>query len=178
MVQEDVEEASSDFDICKPKFSRENGFCPWLPLTNLLYHWYFLIPLYEVIMLVRSMLTRQAVKKHQASTVVVNRQAEEVGKRALDKLRTQGNHKHMTRARLKKCSWKWKSRRHLNQSTVKLKIIKEPVNCIHFRYAALDSREQRVARIWDPTHHTLVTLGHSWAPKGLHREGPSGSDNK
>ena len=60
----------------------------------------------------------------------------------------------------------------------KLKIINQPVYRIHFRYAALDSQEQRVARIWDPTRHILVTLGHSWAPKGLHREGEIGSDNK
>ena len=36
-------------------------------------------------------------------TVMVKRQAEEVGKRAPDKLRAQENHKHKTRARLKKC---------------------------------------------------------------------------
>ena len=35
-------------------------------------------------------------------TVVVKRQAEQVGKRAPDKLRAQGNYKHKTRARLKK----------------------------------------------------------------------------
>ena len=35
-------------------------------------------------------------------TVVVKRQAEEVGKRAPEKLRAQGNYKHKTRARLKK----------------------------------------------------------------------------
>ena len=35
-------------------------------------------------------------------TVVVKRQAEEVGKRAQDKLRAQGNYKHKKRARLKK----------------------------------------------------------------------------
>ena len=46
-------------------------------------------------------------------------------------------------------------------TTVKLKSKLKPVNRIHFRYEALDSREQRVARLWDPTHHTLVTLGHS-----------------
>ena len=46
-------------------------------------------------------------------------------------------------------------------TTVKLKLKLKPVNRIHFRYEALDSREQRVARLWDPTHHTLVTLGHS-----------------
>ena len=34
--------------------------------------------------------------------VVVKRQAEEVGKRAPDKLHAQGNHKHKTRARFKK----------------------------------------------------------------------------
>ena len=34
--------------------------------------------------------------------VMVKRQAEEVGKRAQDKLRAQGNYKHKTRARLKK----------------------------------------------------------------------------
>ena len=28
MVQEDVEEASSEFDICNPKLSREDGFWP------------------------------------------------------------------------------------------------------------------------------------------------------
>ena len=39
-------------------------------------------------------------------SVVVKRQAEEVGKRAPDKLRVQGNHKHKTRARLKKHAWK------------------------------------------------------------------------
>ena len=44
---------------------------------------------------------------------------------------------------------------------VKLKIIKEPVHHIHFRYIALDSREQQVDRLWDPTCHTLVTLGPS-----------------
>ena len=47
------------------------------------------------------------------------------------------------------------------KNTVKLKLKLKPVNRIHFRYKALDSREQRVARLWDPTHHTLVTLGHS-----------------
>ena len=35
-------------------------------------------------------------------TFVVKRQAEEVGKRAPEKLRAQGNHKHKTRVRLKK----------------------------------------------------------------------------
>ena len=35
-------------------------------------------------------------------TIVVKRQTEEVGKRAPDKLRAQENHKHKTRARLKK----------------------------------------------------------------------------
>ena len=39
--------------------------------------------------------------KNRLSTVVVKRQAEEVGKRAPDKLRAQGNYKHKTRARLK-----------------------------------------------------------------------------
>ena len=73
------------------------------------------------------------------STVVVKRQAEEVGKRVPDKMRAQENHKHKTRARLKKRARKQKSRRQSNQSTVKLKIIKEPVNRIHFRYEALDS---------------------------------------
>ena len=38
MVQEDVEEASSEFDICNPKLSREDSFWTWMPLTNLLYH--------------------------------------------------------------------------------------------------------------------------------------------
>ena len=94
-------------------------------------------------------------------TVMVKWQADEVGKRASDKLRAQENHNLKTRARLNKRARKQKTRRQSNQSTVKLKIIKEPVNRIHFRYAALDSREQRVARLWDPTHHTLVTLGHS-----------------
>ena len=32
---------------------------------------------------------------------------------------------------------------------VKLKLKLKPVNRIHFRYEALDSREQRVARLWD-----------------------------
>ena len=35
------------------------------------------------------------------------------------------------------------------KSTVKLNIKVKPVNLIHFRYKALDSREQRVARLWD-----------------------------
>ena len=35
---------------------------------------------------------------------------------------------------------------------------------IHFRYKALDSQEQLVARLLGPTPHTLVTLGHSWTP--------------
>ena len=83
------------------------------------------------------------------NTVVVKRQAEEVGKRAPDKMHAQENHKHKTRARLKKRARKQKARRQLNQSTLKLKIIKEPVNRINFRYEALDSREQRVARIWN-----------------------------
>ena len=39
---------------------------------------------------------------HETVTFVVKRQAEEVGKRAPDKLRAQGNHKHKTRGRLKK----------------------------------------------------------------------------
>ena len=56
------------------------------------------------------------------TNVVVKRQAEEVGKRAPDKLRTQENHKHKTRARLKKCTWKQKARRQSNQTTVKLKL--------------------------------------------------------
>ena len=40
-----------------------------------------------------------------------------------------------------------------------LKISSKPVNPIYFRYEALDSREQQVYRLWDPTIHTLVTLG-------------------
>ena len=35
---------------------------------------------------------------------------------------------------------------------------------IHFRYEALDSQEQQVARLLGPTLCTIVTLGHSWAP--------------
>ena len=35
------------------------------------------------------------------------------------------------------------------KSTVKLNIKVKPVNLIHFRYEALDSQEQRVARLWD-----------------------------
>ena len=50
---------------------------------------------------------RQAAPEHGRTvyrytiTVVVKRQAEEVGKRVPDKLRAQGNYKHKTRARLK-----------------------------------------------------------------------------
>ena len=40
--------------------------------------------------------------------VVVKRQAEEVGKRAPEKLRAQENHKHKTRTRLKKRARKQK----------------------------------------------------------------------
>ena len=98
------------------------------------------------------------INKCHVCTVVVKRQAEEVGKRASEKLRAQGNHKHKTRARLKKRARKQKARRHLNQSTVKLKIIKEPVNHIHFRYAALDSREQQLARLWDRRHALRILL--------------------
>ena len=35
------------------------------------------------------------------------------------------------------------------KSTVKLNSKVKPVNLIHFCYEALDSREQRVARLWD-----------------------------
>ena len=37
---------------------------------------------------------------------------------------------------------------------------------IHFRYKAMDSWEQQVARLLGPTLCTIVTLGHSWAPTG------------
>ena len=47
------------------------------------------------------------------------------------------------------------------KNTVKLKYKLKPVNRIQLRYESLESREQRVARLWDPTHHTLVTLGNS-----------------
>ena len=56
------------------------------------------------------------------ATVVVKRQAEEVGKRAPDKLRAQENHKLKLRARLKKRVRKQKARIQSNQTTVKLKL--------------------------------------------------------
>ena len=52
----------------------------------------------------------------------MKRQAEELGKRAPDKLRAQENHKHKTHARLKKHAQKQKARIQSNQSTVKLKL--------------------------------------------------------
>ena len=42
--------------------------------------------------------TSDFFQKHFCMTVVVKRQAEEVGKRAPDKLRAQENHNHKTRA--------------------------------------------------------------------------------
>ena len=72
-------------------------------------------------------------------TVVVKRQAEEVGKRAPDKLRAQKNLKLKTCTRLNKRAQNKKARRHSSQNTVKLKLQVKPVNCIHFRYEALDS---------------------------------------
>ena len=64
---------------------------------------------------------------YSVKTVVVKRQAEEVGKRASDKLRAQENHKHKTRARIKKRARKQKARRQSNQSTVKLKLSSQAI---------------------------------------------------
>ena len=84
------------------------------------------------------------------TTVVVKRQAEEVGERAPDKLRAQKNLKLKTRARLKKARPQTKKQEGARvNNTVKLKLKLKPVNRIHFRYEALDSREQQVARLWD-----------------------------
>ena len=80
---------------------------------------------------------------------MVKRQAEEVGKRALDKMRAQKNLKLKSRARLNKRAQKQKSKKALESKTVKLKLQVKPVNRIHFRYEALDSQEQQVARLWD-----------------------------
>ena len=49
-------------------------------------------------------------------TVVVKRQAEEVGKREPDKLRAQKNLKLKTRARLNKCARKQKSKKALESN--------------------------------------------------------------
>ena len=62
-TEEDVEDKSSEFDICKLKFPRRDGFLPLKPLTNL-----FLSC--AVIMPVRSMLKMQAFKMHQAGKVI------------------------------------------------------------------------------------------------------------
>ena len=80
---------------------------------------------------------------------MVKRQAEEGEKRAPHKVRAQRNLKLKTRARIKKRARKQKRKRNRIKSTVKLKLQVKPVNLIHFRYEALDSREQRVARLWD-----------------------------
>ena len=55
-------------------------------------------------------------------TVVVKRQAEEVGKLAPEKSRAQENHKHKTRTRLKNRARKQKERRQSNKTMVKLKL--------------------------------------------------------
>ena len=84
-----------------------------------------------------------------SNTVVVKWQAEEVGKRAPDKLREQKNLKLKTRAQLNKRARAQKSKKALKSKYGQVEIQVKPVNRIHFRYEALDSREQRVARLWD-----------------------------
>ena len=86
---------------------------------------------------------------HTQTTVVVKRQAEELGKCVPDKLRAQENLKLKTRARLNKRARKQKARRQSNQTTVKLKLSSQASALYSLRYTALDSREQRVARLWD-----------------------------
>ena len=47
-----------------------------------------------------------------------------------------------------------------------MKTIKQPLNRIHFRFAALDSREQRVARLWD-RRSRLLHHGRRHRPAGF-----------
>ena len=87
---------------------------------------------------------------------VVKRQAEEVGKCARQ-IALAGKLQAQDARAIKKARSEIKSKKTLEAIYGKLKNIKQPVNRIHFRYAALDSQEQRVARLWDrrsrPLHH-------------------------
>ena len=67
-IKDHVKYTSSESDICNPKFPRECGFAPLMPLANLLYHFSLLIPSCSVTMPVRRMIPRQSVKIHQAVT--------------------------------------------------------------------------------------------------------------